>query len=290
MLRKGLLVAAPVAAVLLSAVYLKNDQERCHDQEGGLGASAAVPVWHEASPECAPAFSVMQGSAATDAGTQGVAFLAEFRFAGTFFLYGADQDTAELRRGVLSCLPEHRQEIVSEGSVVNGVLVKALYEDRIVLEKDGQQGTLRLGSGEDDRALSSLNQAGTEKTDDRNRFGTQSGEGVWTLDKKALMDYYDELLDQPERLLQVFDSLRPLYGADGTSITGYTLQAVGERAFFDAVGFREGDVVRKVNALPMTNRGRAEFFIKQVVSDKLSAIVIDIEREGGPKRLVYQLR
>lgn len=49
-------------------------------------------------------------------------------------------------------------------------------------------------------------------------------------------------------------------------------------------------MVRKVNALSMTNRGRAEFFLRQVVEDRLSAVVIDVERGGETKRLVYQLR
>jgi hypothetical protein len=53
--------------------------------------------------------------------------------------------------------------------------------------------------------------------------------------------YYAELLDEPERLLQVFDSMAPaLWARMGGSIEGYQLQAVGEKAFFDAVGFQRG--------------------------------------------------
>ncbi len=269
-------------------------------REGGRGGGGADPAknieppqWREAPERIAPAFAVMQGDATT-AGADAVPFLAAFRFAGTFFLYGPDQENASLRRGVLSYLPEKRQEIVSEGSVIAGVTVKHLFEDRIVLEKDGEEGTLSLGGGTGGGAPSLLaTPPGPEvgaTTAVKTRFGEQTGDGVWTLDKSAIMAYYEELLEEPERLLQVFDSMRPLYNPDGASIEGYVLQGVGENDFFEAVGFREGDVVRKVNSLPMTNRGRAEFFIRQVVQDRLSAVVIDIEREGGTKRMVYQLR
>jgi len=193
---------------------------------------------------------------------------------------------------VLSYLPENRQEIVSEGTLIGGVRVKRLFEDRIVLEKDGKEGVLLLGGSTAGVMRSYL--ADTPIPGSlalgRTRFGEQTGDGVWTMEKSALMVYYEELLEAPERLLQVFDSLRPLYSPDGAAIEGYVLQSVGESDFFEAVGLREGDVVRRVNALPMTNRGRAEFFLRQVVEDRLSAVVIDVERGGETKRLVYQLR
>jgi len=287
------LAGAAVACALLIAAVILRDFRCVHgkDTDRAVAAPVPVPVWREAPSGIVPAFGVMRGGDAGP-GSDSTAFLAAFRFAGTFFLYGPDENDASLRRGVLSYLPESRQEIVSEGSIIGGVRVKRLFEDRIVLEKDGEEGVLSLGGGTGGTGPSYS--AGTPDpgaaTLGRTRFGEQTGDGVWTMDKAALMDYYEELLEDPARLLNVFDSMRPLYGADGTAIEGYELRSVGESGFFEEVGFREGDVVRKVNALPMTNRGRAEFFIRQVVQDRLSAVVIDIEREGGAKRLVYQLR
>jgi len=281
----GLLLALALAAALVRVTF----------RAGGERLSPAVltrnaRAWHEAPVAVSPDFSVLRGPAISR-GATAADFLAAFRFAGSFFVEGGDSET--LRRGVLSYLPESRQQIVSEGSLLAGVRVKHIAEDHIVLEKDGVEGMLTLGGSDNAMMRSYLDQVPSGEIADaarKSRFGEQTGEGVWTLRKEAIQAYYDELLDEPERLLQVFDSMAPLYGEDGQSIEGYQLQAVGEQAFFDAVGFLDGDVVRKVNALPMTNRGRAEFFIHQVVQDRVSAIVIDIEREGGPKRLVYQLR
>ncbi len=278
---------AGVCTVLMAAILVQENGP----PSAGADAFLASPAWREATLRASIGFAVMQGGTSSTPDSMAV-FLADFRFAGTFFLYGPDGENPSLRRGVLSYLPENRQEIVSEGMSVGGARVKAIDEDRLVLEKDGQEGTLFLGgaAGAAQRSYLADASAIDAQAARHTRFGEQTGNGVWTMDKGALMDYYEELLEEPERLLQVFDSMRPLYSPDGDAIEGYVLQSVGERDFFEAVGFQEGDVVRRVNALPMTNRGRAEFFIRQVVEDRLSAVVIDIERAGGSRRLVYQLR
>jgi len=280
-----------VAALLLALMIQRNQRDGVLDPLPGMKApNAQVSAFPSDVPAKPLSFAVLQGIAAAPGGTAG--FLAEYRFVGTFFTYGADDAGAQWRRGVLSYLPSQQQDIVTEGSVLAGATVVELYEDRMVLEKDGVTGTLMLGRTSGDLRIPLQDAPAPLPVKDPadNRFGKQTGDGVWSIEKQALADYYQELLDAPERLLQVFDSMRPLYGEDGSSIEGYQLQAVGEREFFESVGFREGDVVRRVNSLDMTNRGRAEFFIKQVVEDRLSAIVIDIERDGARKRLVYQLR
>ena len=220
----------------------------------------------------------------------------DYRFAGTFFLYApVDTDEASLRRAVVSYRPSQRQYIVSEGDRIGRAEVIRIRARELVLRVGDQDGVLSLG-GEDG---SSGAGGGMRRRDasqppggvavGSTRFGEQTGAGSWRMDRDALLAYYEELLDNPERLLQVFDSMQPIYTADG-AIEGYRLQTVGEAEFFDAVGFQEGDAVRAVNTLPMTNRRRAEFFIRQVVENDLSAIVIDLERDGTEQRLVYELR
>ena len=217
----------------------------------------------------------------------------DFRFAGTFSLYdGIGVSDASFRRAVISYQPEQRQYIVSEGDVIGGATVVRIDATEILLRRGEQEGVLQLrgerAAAGTDRARAATDSAANDAVVET-RFGQQTAEGTWSMDREALLAYYEELLDEPERLLQVFDSMQPIYAADG-SIEGYQLQTVGEAEFFAAAGFQEGDKVRAVNTLAMTNRRRAEFFIRQVVENDLNAIVIDLEREGTPKRLVYELR
>ena len=123
-----------------------------------------------------------------------------------------------------------------------------------------------------------------------NKYGGKMvGENSWVFNRQRLLDYYQELRDEPERLVKVFDSLKPLYTPD-RRITGYHLGIEGEADFFEAAGMKEGDIVRAVNDVPMTNRRRAEHMISQFVTDQANAFVIEIERNGAPARLVYEVR
>ena len=214
-------------------------------------------------------------------------FAKNFRFAGTFFLSNAAG--TDVRKAVIGVVSDGRQVIASEGDVIGDVTVRSIFPDHVILKQGATEAELWLSFGSREKSGESGEASGEGEKSEKTRFGERVGDDRWALNRDSLMAYYNELLDSPERLLQVFDSLKPLYGDDG-KITGYQVGIEGEREFFDAVGFREGDIVQKVNTLKMTNRNRAEFFIRQFAENKLSAVVIDVEREGKPKRLVYQVQ
>lgn len=293
-LPKGLILLSGIALLAMVSVFPRATTQETFPSAHDRFTGDATFSWKTSVEYGDIPFDVMRGESRAVADT-GAAFLKDFRFAGTFFLYEGQDAGASFRRGVLSYLPENRQMIVSEGEMIGEVRVTHLYEDRIVLERQGESGTLYLGGKRIASTESALDRLSRDPDEDptdlqTSRFGQETRVGFWEMDKDALMAYYDELMDAPERLLQVFDSMQPLYNQAGDAIEGYRLEPVGEQAFFEDVGFRGGDVVRSVNSVPMTNRGRAEFFIRQVVQDRMSAIVIDIERDGEERRLVYQLR
>lgn len=107
---------------------------------------------------------------------------------------------------------------------------------------------------------------------------------VFTRDE--LINYYTELRNEPERMLAVFDSMKPVYDHEG-GISGYRLQVEGEEDFFKSVGLVEDDIVRSVNSVPMTSRVHAEHFIARVVADGLDTIAMEVERGGEQKKLIY---
>ena len=83
--------------------------------------------------------------------------------------------------------------------------------------------------------------------------------------------------------------MKPVYTADGW-IEGYKLGIEGERDFFDAMGLKEGDIVRQVNNVKMSNRKRAEFFVTQFVENEATAFALDVERAGITEKLTYAVR
>ncbi|MCE9615607.1 MAG: hypothetical protein K8T26_15170 [Lentisphaerae bacterium] len=213
-----------------------------------------------------------------------------FRLAGTFFELAAGGE--DDRVAILDDLAQDRQLLVREKDDVDGVLVVQIQRDRVILrDGDGKEAELTLtftgGSG---AAGGAGGKGAADGAPPAGRFGgNRVGEGRWTFNRAALLRYYQDLRDQPERLVQLFDSLKPVYTADNR-ISGYRLGVEGEREFFDAVGLSEGDVVRRVNNVEMTNRRRAEFFVSQFVRNDANAFVLDVERGGTTNRLVYEVR
>lgn len=98
------------------------------------------------------------------------------------------------------------------------------------------------------------------------------------------MDYYNEIKDREERYSAVFDTLAPLYytdEADGKEkIEGYRVDICGEEEFFKAIGFHQGDVIREVNGIKMTNRYAAEALIGRFISNDLDFVHVKLERDG----------
>lgn len=226
--------------------------------------------------------SVPEGSLAT-----------RFRLAGTFVAYGAL--TEDTRKAILDDLQAGLQRVVNENDSLDDVRVVKIYRDHVVLSHEGREEALWLGfSGQGAKEPVS----GQAPADDAAAFsddsplpfeGKRVGEYRWVFNRESLLDYYTQLRDQPERLVAVFDSLEPLYEDDGV-ISGYRLNVRGEGDFFNAVGLRQGDVVRAVNTMKMTNRRRAEYFIREFIYDRANAFVLDVERDGAPMKLTYQTR
>lgn len=112
----------------------------------------------------------------------------------------------------------------------------------------------------------------------------ETSPGNWTFRREALMDYYEEVKMRPERLEAVFDTLAPIWftdEADGKQkIEGYRVEPCGEEAFFAAVGFKEGDIVREVNGIRMDNRYAAEELIRRFADGDLEFAHIKMERNG----------
>lgn len=220
---------------------------------------------------------------------------ARFRLAGTFFEYGAS--TPNTRKAIIDEISNGEQHILGEGDKLDGVEVERIFNDHVVLRMNEKREKLwlmfaRSGAAGSEGEIDDSGKAGTAGSIDAgiDRFGGKRvGERRWIFDRKLLTDYYNELMDEPQRLVAVFDSLDPLYGDDG-KIQGYQLGIEGEPEFFDSVGFREGDIVRRVNSLHMTNRRRAEHFISEFAKGRANVFVIEIERGGEVAKYIYQVK
>jgi len=256
----------------------------------GVHASAPGPMMRSGSSiETALPWQVIRRDPAHVAATQR-RLSDRFRLIGMYLASGpgAEDD----RRAILDDSQEDKEYIVKKDDKVGQVYIADIQADYVLLRDDRGEEKLWLKFTERPAWRSVENSPGGLSDQDRleRAFGARRlGPRRWEFDRARLLDYYGELMDHPERLVKVFDSLKPVYERSGR-ISGYRLEVEGERDFFAAAGLEEGDIVRKVNDLDMSNRRRAEYFIKQFVRDTISAFMLDVDRGGESVRFLYQVR
>ena len=212
-----------------------------------------------------------------------------FRLAGTFFIDGAGDSQ---RRAILDDVVKRDQYIVSEGERLEDTMVDKIFLDHVILQTPSGMKELWVEFAVRARTVepvTTTNQV-PDQVGATNKLGCiQIQENRWKFSRKPIMDYYQELLDEPDRMVAVFDTMKPVRD-EQNKITGYVVGLEGEKDFFAAVGLQQGDIVRSVNSFPMTNRRRAEAFIDQFLKDQLNAVVLEVERGGKTVKQVYQLQ
>ena len=174
------------------------------------------------------------------------------------------------------------------------VTVKSITKAEVwVLGPHGEECLVREGretSGASPSAAPSQAVDGDRGDGRLKRFGgVQTGTNSWAFSRASILDYYQELLDRPERLVKVFDSLAPVYDAE-RRIEGYRVGIEGEAEFFAAVGLRQGDIVRSVNSIEMTNRRRAENLIRRFTQNDLDVVIIELDRDGRRIKQFYETK
>jgi len=215
-----------------------------------------------------------------------------FRLAGTFFAIGVNQ---QARKAIIDDLKTSSQQLVSEGEILDKtVKVVSIFPDCVVLREGNREEQLWLSFSDTGRSHEKSGKMADSAREIAaakvmlNRFGKRVGDTRWVLRRNDVMNYYQELLNDTERLASVFESLKPVYR--GKSIAGYVLDVEGEQSMFHAFGLKQDDIIRKANSMPMTSRVRAEYFIREFVEDRANAFVLDIERDGKLKKLIYMIR
>lgn len=195
------------------------------------------------------------------------------------------------RSAIVDDVAARQQHIVSEGDRIESMVVVKIYADHVTLQSAGgtQDVWLEFASRAGMPVATGTNGVALVASA-TNRFGcVQTQENRWQFSRKPLLDYYQELLDEPSRMVAIFDTMKPVRD-EQNKITGYVVGIEGEKDFFDAAGLRQGDIVRAVNSVPMTNRKRAEFFIDEFLKDNMNVVVLEIERGGQAVKQIYQLR
>lgn len=216
------------------------------------------------------------------------------RLAGTYPVMGTLDARGEHQwRAILDDLERNRQDVFKVNDTFELYTITRISAGMVVLEGEGEQVVLTPGSRylNQSRDIAAgltpdMSPAMQEFISSTNRFGRQIAEHRWEISRERLLEYVDEVKGDMLRVAALYSSLMPDYSED-RDILGYVLDMTGENDFFEAIGMRNGDIVRKVNSMSMISQRRAEYFISEFMNDNLPTVVIDVERDDEMIKLIY---
>lgn len=174
--------------------------------------------------------------------------------------------------GAIIAAASGREQFYAIGSdVPGGAVLREVYADRVVLERNQQLETLRLPK-------ESLDSGGSGATRQSSLLPPAAGP------RKTLRDYRDELLTNPQNLVGL---IRAVPAVENGRMQGYRVSPGRDASLFQRYGLQPGDVVTAVNGIALDNPAGALAVMRSLSSrDQLR---ISVLRNGRPMALSFSL-
>jgi general secretion pathway protein C len=152
-----------------------------------------------------------------------------------------------------------------------GVKIRAIYADRVLLDRGGHLETLRLP----EQGLGNNN--GSQPA-------AMPGPPPMAMQPQNLGQLRQEIVNNPQRLMQV---VRTMPVMDHGKLSGYRIYPAGNPSVFNQLGLKPGDVVTAVNGIPLTDPAQSMRVLSTIkTSDQIS---VSLLRNGQMQTQVLQL-
>ncbi len=169
-------------------------------------------------------------------------------------------------------------------AVMSGVTLQAVFDDRVVLLRNGQSEVLRFPKVSQSRSATVSNDKRTDSS--RPAVGRfDAGPGITASSASQDLKQYSEMLrNEP---LKVFEYVRfvPVKSREGTK--GYRILPQKNRELYNKLGVRPSDLVTSVNGVSLSNDQEAMKLIEKLKG--VTSIQVEIVRNGQPKILNFDL-
>lgn len=239
-----------------------------------------------------------------DAGTTAtIREIENYALAGTFQTYeGEAGPDAELRTvGSLALVDDvrtGRQFLVKKDDSLGPFQVSHITLDQLTLRRGDQLYVLALSGQMAQATAQAVSAPATEAAPPRledmpaletTRFGKKVSENQWVIDRQAVFDYADEVMNNPYRTVQFYRSFSQVGSIDADKV-GFAIDIKGEKDFFGAMGLGDGDIIRKANSMDMRTQLRAEYLLREFMNSRMSAVVLDVENNGESRKQIFIIR
>jgi general secretion pathway protein C len=167
-------------------------------------------------------------------------------------------------------------------AVMSGVTLQAVFNDRVVLLRDGQSEVLRFPKVSKPRIATNTRSSSKAK-----RRSPKAGVGPGPVARSAsknLKKYSNVLRNEP---LKIFEYVRfvPVKSRDG--MKGYRILPQKNRELYNQLGVRPSDLVTSVNGVALSNDKEAMSLIEKLKDAQ--SIQVEIVRNGRPQTLNFDL-
>lgn len=230
--------------------------------------------------------------------------LSRYRLAGTFQAFDFADPSSTRLRGQLALVDDlnsRRQSIVREGERFGPFLIRRITLEDMTVTAADQEWTLQLTGifAQTSGAGSASPRAPADEIPptwedypalETSAWGHRIADNQWLIRREAIFEYAEQMMANPRRAIELYRSFTAAEPGGEENLAGFRLQMTGEREFFTAMGLADGDVVRRVNSMEMTNQARAEYLISEFMKSQMGAVVFDIERDGEMQKLIYIIR
>jgi general secretion pathway protein C len=170
--------------------------------------------------------------------------------------------------------------------VPGGAILNDIFEDRVILERNGQLETLKLPveslPGE---TATTISRGIPGRRGNVGRAPAQTIDTATADTSQILRHYRDALINDPQSVMGL---VRVQPYNKGGRLEGYRIRPGKDRRLLTKFGLRSGDIVKAVNGVPMDNPIKALEIMRDLST--ATSVTLDIERNGTPRSFTFQIQ
>jgi general secretion pathway protein C len=193
-----------------------------------------------------------------------------------------------------------KQELYKIGDMVAGIAkVKSIEWDKVILEHDGAEEILELVPDPTSHAAAAVaatlgatgmtsGSGAPSSPGSASRPGAGPDVNVQVVGDNQYVIDRDEVDKAFENLGQLFTQMRAVPHFEGGKAVGFRLFAIRSGSLFDKIGLRNGDIVKRINAIEMNDPSRALAMLEELRNER--SLTVDVIRNRQDQTLSYTVR
>ncbi len=184
------------------------------------------------------------------------------------------EDKPELGAAIIGTSGDTQKYYKVGGTVMNGVTLQGVFNDRVVLLRNGQSEVLRFPKVPTVGSLATPSE----------RASPAESRPTSTMNATSISGYREVFQKEP---LKIFEHVRfvPVRSREG--LKGYRVLPQKNRELYNQLGIRPSDLVTAVNGVALTNDQEAMKLIDTL--KEATSLQVEIVRNGQPQSLSFNL-